>query len=50
MVFVSVGQPYDPEGLGGLGAEGHSMRGGQSLMGIGGPSIPVLLVHQVLIE
>ena len=45
MVIVSAARRYDPEGVGGLGAEGHSERGGRSLRGIGGPPIPLEISH-----
>ena len=47
MVFVSAGRRYDPKGLGGLGAEGHSTQGGKSLMGIGGLPIPPEISHVI---
>ena len=48
MVIVSAGRRYDPEGLGGLGAEGYGKRGGKSLMGIGGPPIPPAISHIII--
>ena len=45
MVIVSAGCRYDPEGLGGLGAEGHCKRGGRSLRGIDRPPIPPAISH-----
>ena len=45
MVIISTGRRYDSEGLGGLGTEGHGKRGGKSLMGIGGPPIPLAISH-----
>ena len=48
MVIVSAACRYDPEGVEGLGAEGHGERGGRSLKGIGGPPIPPEISHIII--
>ena len=44
-MIVSAARRYDPEGVEGLGTEGHGKRGGRSLRDIDGLPIPPEISH-----